>query len=142
MLRDPFFSPAYFFGLELVFLACFLLTIRDVARRWRSGERYAAFEWLVVFAYGVAMELLAFNAYPDYEHGRFSVALYHQKLPLYVNLFRLRRLPLHGDPARRGAGPSPPASALATGSPSCSSTCRSTSSASTRSGGFLAPVEP
>jgi hypothetical protein len=84
MLRDPLSLPAYFFGLELVFLACFVLTIRDASHRWRRGERYAVFEWLVVFAYGVAMELLAFNAYPDYEHGRFSVALYHQKLPLYV----------------------------------------------------------
>jgi hypothetical protein len=84
MLRDPLSLPVYFFGLELVFLACFVLTIRDAIGRYRRGERYAVFQWLVVFAYGVAMELLAFNAYPDYEHGRFSVALYHQKLPLYV----------------------------------------------------------
>jgi len=84
MLRDPFTLPGYFVGLELVFLICFVLTLRDVFARYRRGDRYAAFQWLVILAYGVAMELVAFNAYPDYEHGRFTVALYHQKLPLYV----------------------------------------------------------
>jgi hypothetical protein len=84
MLSDPRTHPWHFVGLELVFLACFLLTVRDVAARWRRGERYALFQWLVILAYGVAMELIAFAAYPDYEHGRFTVQLYGQKLPLYV----------------------------------------------------------
>src|SRR5450631_2531787 len=81
---NPFGHPLHFVGLELVFALCFGLTIRDVAARYRGGERYALFQWLVVFAYGVAMELIAFNAYPDYEHGQFTVQLYHHKLPLYV----------------------------------------------------------
>lgn len=84
MFSDPRAHPFHFVGLELVFFACFVLTVRDVAARWRRGERYALFQWLVVLAYGVAMELLAFAAYPDYEHGRFTVQLYHQKLPLYI----------------------------------------------------------
>jgi hypothetical protein len=84
MFSDPRALPFHFVGLELVFLACFVLTIRDVAARWRGGERYALFQWLVIVVYGVAMELLAFNAYPDYEHGRFTVQLYRQQLPLYV----------------------------------------------------------
>jgi hypothetical protein len=84
MFRNPLSIPPYFFGLELVFLVCFVLVARDVVTRYRSGDRYPAFQWLVVFAYGVAMELVAFNAYPDYEHGRFSIQLYHQQLPLYV----------------------------------------------------------
>jgi hypothetical protein len=84
MLSDPRSHPWHFVGLELVFFVCFALTVRDVAVRWRRGERYALFQWLVILAYGVAMELVAFNAYPDYEHGQFTVQLYHQKLPLYV----------------------------------------------------------
>ena len=43
-----------------------------------------AFQWLVVFFYGVAMELIELNAFPDYAHGQFTVQLYHRKLPLYV----------------------------------------------------------
>jgi hypothetical protein len=83
-LGNPLAHPLHFLGLELVFLACFVLTIRDVARRHRRGETYALFQWLVILAYGIAMELLAFNAYPDYAHGQFSVELYHRKLPLYI----------------------------------------------------------
>ncbi|HEY8087398.1 MAG TPA: hypothetical protein VIF09_06125, partial [Polyangiaceae bacterium] len=81
---SPLAHPLHFVGLELVFAACFALTIGDAALRYRRGDRYALFQWLVVFAYGVAMELIAFNAYPDYEHGQFTVQLYHRKLPLYV----------------------------------------------------------
>jgi hypothetical protein len=106
MLTDPRTLPLSFVGLELVFFACFALTVRDVAARWRAGERYALFQWLVVFVYGVAMELLAFNAYPDYEHGRFTVQLYHQKLPLYITfvyvVFHYTGLKLV---ERRGLGP-------------------------------------
>ena len=83
-LSDPLAHPLHFLGLELVFSLCFALTVRDVVARYRGGERYALFQWLVIAAYGVAMELLAFNAYPDYEHGQFTVQLYHHKLPLYV----------------------------------------------------------
>lgn len=114
MLRDPSTLPATFVGLELVFLLGFVLTIRDAVGRYRRGDRYPAFLWLVVFAYGVAMELLAFNAYPDYEHGRFTVQLYHQKLPLYVTfvyvVFHYTGLELV---ARRGLRPV--AGALVTG---------------------------
>jgi hypothetical protein len=83
-LANPLAHPLHFLGLELVFSVCFALTIRDVRARYGRGERYALFQWLVIFAYGVAMELLAFNAFPDYEHGQFTAQLYHHKLPLYV----------------------------------------------------------
>ncbi len=60
------------------------------------------------------MELVAFNAYPDYEHGQFTVQLYHRKLPLYVTfvyvVFHYTGLELV---ARRGLRPV--AGALATG---------------------------
>lgn len=81
---NPLTHPPHFVGLELVFLVCFALTIRDVATRRRQGDSYALFQWLVILAYGVAMELIAFNAFPDYAHGQFTVQLYHRKLPLYV----------------------------------------------------------
>jgi hypothetical protein len=83
-LANPLTHAPHFVGLELVFLACFVLTIRDVVQRRRQGDRYALFQWLVILAYGVAMELIAFNAFPDYAHGQFTVQLYHRKLPLYV----------------------------------------------------------
>jgi hypothetical protein len=83
-LANPLAHPLHFLGLELVFSLCFAVTICDVGVRYRRGERYALFQWLVIFAYGVAMELLAFNAFPDYEHGQFTAQLYHHKLPLYV----------------------------------------------------------
>ncbi len=84
MLTDPRTLPLRFVGLEVAFLACFALTVADVAGRWRRGERYAAFQWLVCLVYGVAMEIVALRAYPDYEHGRFTVQLLGGQLPLYV----------------------------------------------------------
>lgn len=83
-LHDPFARPLHFVGLELVITACFAITVTHAVSRYRQGERYHAFQWLVIFAYGVAMELLAFNYYQNYEHGTFAVQLYHGKLPLYV----------------------------------------------------------
>jgi len=106
LFTDPRSLPWTFVGLELVFAACFALTVRDVIARWKSGERYALFQWLVILTYGVAMELVAFNAYPDYEHGRFTVQLYGGKLPLYVTfvyvVFHYTGLKLA---ERRGHGP-------------------------------------
>jgi hypothetical protein len=81
---SPLARPLHFAGLEIVFALCFALTIRDVVACYRRGDRFPLFQWLVIFVYGVAMELVAFNAYPDYEHGQFTVQLYHHKLPLYV----------------------------------------------------------
>lgn len=83
-LSGPFAHPWHFAGLELVFTACFGATVLHALRRYRAGDRYPAFQWLVIFAYGVAMELIAFNAFKNYEHGQFTVQLYHRKLPLYV----------------------------------------------------------
>jgi hypothetical protein len=82
--NDPRALPLEHVGLELVFFGCLALTLRDVAARYRRGERYALFQWLLTLAYGVLMELVAFNAYPDYEHAQFSAELYHRKLPLYI----------------------------------------------------------
>jgi hypothetical protein len=71
-------------GLELVFLVCFALTIEDVRAAWRAGDRQVAWQWLVALSYGVSMELIAYNFLDNFWHARFTVQLYHQKLPLYV----------------------------------------------------------
>jgi hypothetical protein len=71
-------------GLELVFLACFVLTLYDVRAAWRAGDRKVAWQWLVALSYGVSMELIAYNFLDNFWHARFTVQLYHQKLPLYV----------------------------------------------------------
>ena len=71
-------------GLELVFLACFVLTLKDVRAAWRAGDRGVAWQWLVALSYGVSMELIAYNFLDNFWHARFTVQLYHQKLPLYV----------------------------------------------------------
>lgn len=81
---NPFDRPLHFFGLELVVFACFALTLHHAVSRYRNGDRHHLFQWIVILAYGILMELLAFNYFQNYEHGLFSVQLYHRKLPLYV----------------------------------------------------------
>ncbi len=81
---SPFGRALHFSVVELVVLAGFALTVRHAVARYRAGDRYHVFQWLVIFVYGIAMELLAFNYFQNYEHARFTVQLYHGKLPLYV----------------------------------------------------------
>jgi hypothetical protein len=81
---SPWTRPLHFVGLELLVLTCFALTLHHAWSSYRRGERYALFQWLVVFGFGILMELIAFNYYPSYDHGQFTVQLYHRKLPLYI----------------------------------------------------------
>jgi hypothetical protein len=81
---DPLARPLHFLGLELLVVAAFAVTLHDAVGRAQRGERHALFQWLVALFYGVFMELIAFNFLSNYEHGRFTVELYHRKLPLYV----------------------------------------------------------
>jgi hypothetical protein len=81
---NPFAAPLHRLGLELMFLGCVALTVRDVVVERRRGNRFAAFEWLVAFFYGIAIELIAYNFLDNYQHARFTLQLYHQKLPFYV----------------------------------------------------------
>jgi hypothetical protein len=83
-LNDPLAQPGYFLGLEVVFLLCAGLTLRHALGRARAGDRFALFQWLAVWAYGVLMELCAFTFLDNYTHAQFTVQLYHRKLPLYV----------------------------------------------------------
>jgi hypothetical protein len=83
-LSDPRARPLHFTGLEIAVAAAFAITLRDALLRARAGERHAIFQWLVALFYGVWMELIAFNYLDNYDHARFTVELYREKLPLYV----------------------------------------------------------
>ena len=82
--NNPLERPLHFLGLELMFVACFALTLVDARRAWRAGDRFIAFQWLAAFSYGILMELIAYNFIDNFWHARFTVQLYHNKLPLYV----------------------------------------------------------
>jgi hypothetical protein len=81
---NPLDHAWHFALLEVVVFACFALTVVHAARAWREGDRWPAFRWLVIFVYGVIMEMIAFNYWQNYDHGQFTVQLYHRLLPLYV----------------------------------------------------------
>jgi hypothetical protein len=82
--HNPLTRSIYALGLELVVLAGAALTLRHALTRYRKGDRYHLFQWIVITSYGILMELLAFNYYQNYDHATFTVQLYHGKLPLYV----------------------------------------------------------
>jgi hypothetical protein len=83
-LGSPFSRPLHFFLLELVVLASTVLVFGHALSQYRKGDRRHLFQWLVITAYGLQMELIAFNYLHNYEHARFTVQLYHGQLPLYV----------------------------------------------------------
>src|SRR5947208_1510296 len=83
-IASPLDHAWHFAGLEIVVFTCLAITIAHAARAWRAGDRFPAFRWLAIFLYGVVMELIAFNYWQNYEHGQFTVQLYHRLLPLYV----------------------------------------------------------
>jgi hypothetical protein len=78
--------PLRFIGLELAVGAAFSLTLAHAVGKHREGDRWPLVQWLSAFFYGVLIELVAFNFWDNYNHGQFTVQLYHQKLPLYVTL--------------------------------------------------------
>ena len=73
-----------FLGLEAVVLACGALTLVHALRASRRGDPLALFAWACIVVYGVSLEILSYNAFPNFTHGQFTVMLYHRKLPLYV----------------------------------------------------------
>ena len=77
-LWPPGSSGVAFLGLEAVVLLCGALTFVHARR---SGN---LFTWSAIFIYGVALEIIAYNAFPNFTHGQFTVMFYHRKLPLYV----------------------------------------------------------
>lgn len=83
-LRNPLDAPLHFLALEVVVTACLALTVLHAAGKWRAGERRYLFRWVAIFLYGLTMELIAFHYYQNYVHGKFTVQLYTDLLPLYV----------------------------------------------------------
>lgn len=84
VFSNPFERPLTFLALEVVVFTCFAFTAAHAVARFRQGERHHAFQWLVIFAYGVFMELIAFNFLHNYNHGQFTIQLYRNELPLYI----------------------------------------------------------
>jgi hypothetical protein len=74
----------HFFGLELAVGTAFALSLTHAIENRKSG---ALFQWLTAFFYGITIELIAFNYWNNYDHGQFTVQLYHGKLPLYVTFW-------------------------------------------------------
>lgn len=71
-------------GLELVVYLGFALTVRHALGEYRRGNGFHAFQWVVIFIYGLIMELVSFNFIDNYAHATFTVQFYHGLLPLYV----------------------------------------------------------
>jgi hypothetical protein len=86
-LYDPTTRPLTFLGLETVVVASGLITLLHALREHRRGAPAALFSWLSVFVYGVCLEIVSYNAFPNFTHGQFTVMFYHHKLPLYVTMF-------------------------------------------------------
>lgn len=84
VLSDPLSRPIHFLLLELAVLACTLLVLGHAVHAYRSGDRRALFQWILLTSYGVQMELIAFAFLQNYEHAQFTVQLYDGQLPLYV----------------------------------------------------------
>jgi hypothetical protein len=86
-LNNPFSQPLHFFGLELTIIGAAAFTLVHALRRWRAGRGRDLYLWASTFLYGVFMELITYNTFDNFNHGRFSVMLYHDRLPLYVSAF-------------------------------------------------------
>lgn len=83
-VSSPLSRPLHFAVLELAVLASTALVLAHAVSRYRAGDRRHLFQWLVITAYGVQMELIAFHFLENYEHAQFTVQLYGGQLPLYV----------------------------------------------------------
>jgi hypothetical protein len=79
-------APLHFVGLELAVAAAFALTLAHALRERRRGDGWPLVQWLTALCYGVLIELVTYNYWDNFDHGQFTVQLYHHKLPLYVVL--------------------------------------------------------
>lgn len=84
-LTSPLSLPWHFFALEWLIIGCFLMTAAHALGQYRRGDRYPVFQWLVIVAYGLSMEMIAFHYWQNYAHATFSVQLYDGLLPLYIS---------------------------------------------------------
>lgn len=83
-LANPFARPWHMLALELLVLGGAVALLTHAWSQYRAGNRRALVQWLVVFCYGLEMELIAFAFIQNYAHAQFTVQLVGGKLPLYV----------------------------------------------------------
>ncbi len=84
VVSNPLARPLPFLALEIFVFSCFALTAKHAIETYKRGERHHAFQWVVIFFYGLFMELIAFNFLHNYHHGQFTIQLYRDELPLYI----------------------------------------------------------
>ena len=84
-LTSPFALTWHFFALEWLIIGCFGMTAMHAWGQYRRGDRYPAFQWLVIVLYGLSMEMIAFHYWQNYAHATFSIQLYNGLLPLYIS---------------------------------------------------------
>jgi hypothetical protein len=80
-LHDPRELGLSFLLLEVGFLTWGALTL---VHALRSRDPAARLTWLTIFLYGLAMELGSYAFVDNFAHGRFTVMLYDEQLPLYI----------------------------------------------------------
>jgi hypothetical protein len=83
-IHDPTALPWSFPALELVVVMWAAMTWRHARQRQRGGDPAAVLTWTTIVVYGLAMEVISYNLIDNFAHGRFTVMLYDQQLPLYV----------------------------------------------------------
>ena len=83
-LFSPASNPLSNGLMEATLLLCWLLTVAHVLRALRRGDQQPLFVWSAILVYAVALEVITYNYVDSFGHQRFSVMLYHHKLPLYI----------------------------------------------------------
>jgi hypothetical protein len=83
-LRAPWAVGISSLGLEIIVVACGVLTLLHALGERRRGDGVPLFTWGVSFTYGLVMEILSYNFVKSFAHGPFTVMFYRSQLPLYV----------------------------------------------------------
>jgi hypothetical protein len=80
----PWTRPLEHVMLEVVVLTCAVGGLWHALRARRKGDLTPLFTWVVIFVYGLTMELISYNFIKNFTHAQFTVMFYGRQLPLYV----------------------------------------------------------
>ena len=83
-LFNPASNPLSNGLIEITLFVCWLLTLVHVLKALKAGDQRPLFAWLSILVYAVVLEVITYNYVDNFGHERFSVMLYHHKLPLYI----------------------------------------------------------
>ena len=83
-LFNPANNPLSNGLIELTLFICWVLTLVHALKALRAGDQRPLFAWLSILVYAVVLEVITYNYVDNFGHERFSVMLYHHKLPLYI----------------------------------------------------------